>query len=1458
MSEQIMSSVTPTMLPRTVLRSTTVVQGGRCRATILYPGQDPAYAKLAGRLADSIERGTGSRAAVLADSAAIPTRSTPLPQEYREQPLILLGNLNTNRAVLPLYARYYCATDAVYPGGDGYDLRTIVNPYGTGCNILLAGGSSLRGVERAVERLISRITEAGRTGELVLPFMLEVELEPALARLLAEWPETPLGVPMPTMETGLKRAVGFNEALIRGVGGYASMYAWTGDERYAQYSRDCLRQLNSIMTDSYGDWHYRAERIMRALPWLCAGGFLDEADILRTDQLLLGTALGTAGMWWRMRSDRPPLGHRHHGKGTYEFLLLARYLREQAAPDEAARALCDQWLDECHAFLDGLVRAGIDDQDDESTLNNLATLYWYALGEERYEFFESGTARLVARRAIALHDNMGAGAGQGGYGEGLAGAMYYQQEATTPVAASAFYYQDGELKWLLEHLPHLAIPMRLGFLGFAPIFMHKFDTGRELPPATPEGLSGLHVLPLAPYSVEINNHPPEHIEYAGHQVNAPETWLRAEGIGINTLPRERGFDKVLVRSGFAPEEAYLLLQGYQGGYRWQGHMQAANCIVRFSQGGHIFLIQNTSRHSHYQKNGLFVSDGYNIDELPPLAEWLAADDFKSVGLSVTRLSGFHGADWTRHLFWSKSGGGFFVVMDGVDAGAAGPRSVTCTWRTPGYASWDGHTWQARQGDYRFTLRSADRLPSTNGEEEAQGGENPYVLREVRAGDYRTGERITFQHLFYARPEAGPEEIDIQRLADNRALIRRARAPLAWCAVRKAGPAQSGPGVTVQAASAWVSAEEIALAGATRLLIAGVPSLHFSADRPVGLYFDLNAAQVSVRLDGPDQAPASVRTNAGGDRAITVKAGEDTVVALPASECRRIASLVRAELAALAAAPQPEAKAGVEEPTAQPDGWQRVWTGEFGSLLPKRLRDLTVAADPPPIDGFADQLIDTILPEMRETWQQWPAAPEYTVTLRFPGATPLSHLRIVGDSPLDPTLRTFNALPEEIAVTVSDDEFRHDVRECAVEKASGYLRWRRFRDMEDRMETRRVQVGQRARQVRIRIPAPAAGRPLVLHEIESYGDQQVPARVRHLLVADLQGDGRPNVIAVDAADQISVFAADGTRLWQQAIPGITVHVSCHDLDGNGRRCICLGLAGGELRVLSPEGELRQSILMGDLFLKANDAYFGWLNTIDSVAIWHREPGGRAAMVVGGYAMLMFLDPDGRFIGHSWSDGPWLTDLLPSAPDEKGACDLWVRTGWNHGIGFYQGYPGLAPSGEAIMFGGVRQSMFRPVRKIIPFVNGKTAAFGWLDDSRARGTRILVACENGVGILSTAGKDWLWKIEGGTPINACTSTELDGPEVVVTGGADGFVAAYAASNGRPVRCLYTGAPVVDLAPLSGGGMAVATRRGVLAVDKAWQVQGEHPAPVDRMRALDQNQCVVARSDGRLEMLRWRQTS
>ena len=1406
-------------------------------AILIHPA-GKEWRRLADKLAAVIRKHTGTKPACHEDIALMPDRSTPLAADLRTQPLVLIGNLALNRALQPLYADYWCSTDATYPGGDGYDVRTLVNPHGTGANVILCGGSTRAGIERAADLLAGKL--AALPARAPLPFMLEVELAPVLAAQLAAWPYTPLE-DSAELQALRSRGLMFYTEPIRVIGAYTLMWSWTADAGYAHIAVDALRRLNASLTNGYGDWHYLAERFMRAIPLLIAGGFLNADDIRRTDELLLLTAWGNDTEWWRMSTGEPPFGHRHQGKGTYEFLLLARYLRDQCQPSDALRAQCNKWIAECCAFLDALAAARIDDQDDESTLNNLATLYRYALGMERHAFFTSGNARLVAQRAITLHDNNGNGAGQGGYGESQ--GMYLQQEATEQTACSAFYYGDGELKWILQHLPNLEISQRYVFLRYVPVFLQKYDTGDSLAPVEPPAAHNITCLPISDHQLRISNHPPVHVEPKGHMINAPETWELPEAVGLNTLPPERSFDKLALRGGFTRDDAYLLIQGYQGGFRWQGHMQAANCIVRFFQAGHVWLVQNTSRHSQHDKNGLLISDGANDTPMPPIAERVGIADFPATALTVTRLNDCHHTDWTRHLFWSKAANRF-VCLDHVAFKADGPYSLTCTWRTPAYAELDGREWRSAQGKHRFTLTAGADYPSTCEIDTDQGACSPYCLRQRQAGEFKSGESFVFANLFHVDPLDAPTRLELHQVDAHTALVQEDGRTIAWCGIKTTAETRPLPDAVIVAESAWIEPDHICLAHATRLKFAG-KDCGIESDHPINIHADLRASALLLR----SEKPARVALACGEAQSNLVVDGELSLP-LPVDRCSEIAALLKTWLEQVshngATAP-----VGTTGPVVRESEFHALWHYDSGTRVPEVIRNVRLTADPLPINGSPDEMLDPVMPDgySRETWIQWPKAEDYTLDLVLPAARPLTALNLLGDCIDDPTLRTFNPLPDGITVKARRADGRTDTREMQPGPDRPY---KRYRDAENRLQVRTAKLDGPIKSLEVTIPAPRDGRPFVLHRLEVCVDQLVAPAIERWIHADLDGDGQVEIVCTNARHELIVLGTDGRERWRTQFHTNVTHISAQPIDPSGPPVLCVGLLGGDFLQFNADGSKRAQWAVAQHMHARKDCLQGWYNSAHCAAIWKRDESGRGWLVLGGYAILVFLNPDGKIVGHSFADGPWIYDILVSPGSRPDAGDIYARCGWNHGIMWYPHVPGDGPSGQAYHLGGFNQPMFRMLERVIPFLNGRSLAAAWINPQDEHDGALFFATELGCGVLSPQTKTWRWKVQGGMSLNACILGAVNGQPVALTGGADGFVIAIDLVNGQAIRRRHVGAPVVGLTQSTDGTIHATTRTNLVKLDQTWQIAGTQTRACLRSLALDDERLLMHRPDHTLELI------
>ncbi|MCB0138595.1 MAG: hypothetical protein KDE50_01680, partial [Caldilineaceae bacterium] len=130
---------------------TTFIDGGVATAVIITP-ERPAYQAQARKLQQAVFTRTGVQLPLLRDSDCAPWQPAATHQ-------ILLGNLMDNAVVAPLYHRNYIAADAHYPGGGGHVLRTVHDPWGTGCNVILAGGSDIAGVTTSVARLLASLQQ---------------------------------------------------------------------------------------------------------------------------------------------------------------------------------------------------------------------------------------------------------------------------------------------------------------------------------------------------------------------------------------------------------------------------------------------------------------------------------------------------------------------------------------------------------------------------------------------------------------------------------------------------------------------------------------------------------------------------------------------------------------------------------------------------------------------------------------------------------------------------------------------------------------------------------------------------------------------------------------------------------------------------------------------------------------------------------------------------------------------------------------------------------------------------------------------------------------------------------------------------------------------------------------------------------------------------------------------------
>lgn len=146
-----------------------LVREGRPNAVIVAP-DDGAHLQAAAAIQQEILRCTGVVVPIVPDDA--PEAAVPLTRH-----LIALGNRSTNQALRALYDRFYCLVDLRFPGPGGYAIRSVHNPFGNGHGALIVGASDDSGLAEGAAKFASLLSSAASgKGELALGWMMETKL----------------------------------------------------------------------------------------------------------------------------------------------------------------------------------------------------------------------------------------------------------------------------------------------------------------------------------------------------------------------------------------------------------------------------------------------------------------------------------------------------------------------------------------------------------------------------------------------------------------------------------------------------------------------------------------------------------------------------------------------------------------------------------------------------------------------------------------------------------------------------------------------------------------------------------------------------------------------------------------------------------------------------------------------------------------------------------------------------------------------------------------------------------------------------------------------------------------------------------------------------------------------------------------------------------------------------------
>ncbi len=623
--------------------NTVLAEGRVAKATVLVP-QQAAYAPAARRFVERFRRATGAALPLMKETEFAARRP-------RVAALVVFGNAASGPLALRLYANELIASDSVWPGAGGFELRAIPYALDTRANILFLGGSSPKAVDAAMDAFFARLKPGPN---VVVPYTIR-------------WVCPSMSAPKPLTDAEIARRVAevkktlnaFRSQPYRAACGNfvsaARTYYFSGDDSYGRLCARLIRLLGRRFAEDkrIKPPTFVMHRVAMAVDQVEESRGLTDADRLAAAEWLRQLAERTMKFWEMrqaikryLRGDESPIWN-HETHPARSLAHIIQFLRPRY--DLPAADYWDAVVDHLFACQ---VRCGhpLEDSANYEWIVPLQTLTYVLATGRHWDYLTSPQLKRFMDYAIASHDSLGNEATHGDAWRPFGSC------AASLFSLAVTFNKDPRCQFVLDRL-------RRGEPGL-------WSYPIRIPARPPQDHVGLRTFPL------------------------PRPLVAA--FGIEGLPPDRVLDKAVFRSGWDRDADYLMLDGLNVG----NHKHCdANAIIRFSTRRRYWLVDmDYIRAAPKHHNSLtVVRDGVAQDQCstsrgaaqviaePPFAaELLHAAQARGCAFTQSRLRDDAGADWTRTIFWKAKD--FFVVIDRVEARKAGDYVVRCFWRTLGKAT----------------------------------------------------------------------------------------------------------------------------------------------------------------------------------------------------------------------------------------------------------------------------------------------------------------------------------------------------------------------------------------------------------------------------------------------------------------------------------------------------------------------------------------------------------------------------------------------------------------------------------------------------------------------------------------------------------------------------------------------------------------------------------------------------
>jgi len=571
---------------------------------------------------------------------------------------LLIGNLADSRAVRDLYYRFLLVTDRGYPGPGGYEIRTLLDPFGRGHNFVHLGYSDRAGLEAGFALLTERLADP-------LPYFSEVKFSrlPVPDAAAERLRRTPLPAD--------PRFIVHDEfGDLKGYLGYLS-----GEPGLLA---DFHRVLAATIEAGRIGHLYAYSRLVvwRLLEYQ---GLIPEELRQPFLETVYQWAEGHEGIGRLLENPgytSPHLPRQNHGLMPALALLYAADYFQVHHPGLAGPAW---WRQAAETLFQPYASSWKHHED--CVIHGFRLSQPMLLGrgllDPAHRYFEAGGAARAAECAMVLVNNRGL---TPNFGD----SDLIRSFPGPSLRAAAAYYRDGRYAYVNDLA---ADGQRRDGLEL-PVFQ-AFEAGVESKePERPAG--GLTVIPLDPLIYRVWEREPE---LAVGFTAAPPA-----------APIDECFDKLCIRTGWRENDDYLLVDGLGGALHifdrkidcTHAYDDAA-AVLEYSRFGLAGLVSEdslvlTDPEDH---TAVTVTRDGRRGPVPAYAALKEKEIFPDGRVRLLlRLAAYAGADWDREIIFCPGRAVFF--RDKITARAGGDYVAEVHFRTPAKAVLEGNRLLSRR------------------------------------------------------------------------------------------------------------------------------------------------------------------------------------------------------------------------------------------------------------------------------------------------------------------------------------------------------------------------------------------------------------------------------------------------------------------------------------------------------------------------------------------------------------------------------------------------------------------------------------------------------------------------------------------------------------------------------------------------------------------------------------------